>query len=262
MRRRFVMIGLVACVLSTCPTAPVLAAEGGFFNRIGSAVGVVVMPLILVVSLAMVYFVLEGFFLLRRSALLPAALIGRVNECFRQGKLDQALELCRADESLFARMVRAGLGKMSWGHDEMIKAMEAAGQEVSVGLYHRIGNLSLIASVAPMLGLLGTVTGMIVAFGDIVTAQANEVTPALVADGIGQALNTTAAGLLVAIPAVIAYNYFRDYLTRTILEAEALGEEIMLPFKSVEPEDTLGSDEREDAAPEKISRVRIDGRKK
>lgn len=267
-RRRPIVLLMVAALLLLSASVALGQEPSGldrFFSRIGSVVRAVVMPLILAVSLAMVYFVFEGFYLLRRSLLLPVDLIGRVHELFRERRYQEALDLCRNNDSLFARMVRAGLGKLRWGHAAMVKAMEDAGREMSVGLFHRIGNLSLVASVAPMLGLLGTVSGMIVAFNRIAAVTDEPVTPAMVADGIRYALNTTAAGLLVAIPALIAHNYMRDRLVRIVLEAQAVGEEILLPFKRMEEGGSGGSEKSTPSGssdPKTITRVRPGGPKR
>ncbi|MFQ6111902.1 MAG: MotA/TolQ/ExbB proton channel family protein, partial [Nitrospinota bacterium] len=119
-----------------------------------------------------------------------------------------------------SRILRAGLQRRAFGFQEMERAIEGAGQhEVSV-LSANLRILGVIANLAPMLGLLGTVVGMIRAFN--VISQSGTGNPGLVAAGISEALLTTAAGLTVGIPALAAYHFLRAKVDRYIHEMESI----------------------------------------
>lgn len=123
-------------------------------------------------------------------------------------------EICSNDGSALASVVAAGFIKRQQGRDEVLRAMELTGRAEIARLEKNLGVLGTIGSTAPFIGLFGTVLGIIRAFGDLATSHGAAVganiaaSPAAVADGIAEALVATATGLFVAVPAVMAYNYF------------------------------------------------------
>lgn len=131
---------------------------------------------------------------------------------------DAAVATARASTSALAAVFLAGHGRRDRGRPEVMAAMELAGRTVLGGLDRFVGALGTIGSTAPFVGLFGTVLGIIRAFSDLAAAQG--ASPSAVADGIAEALVATAAGLFVAIPAVIAYNYFVRAAGRCALELE------------------------------------------
>ena len=110
------------------------------------------------------------------------------------------------------------------------KSIEEMGDEEAVKLHQKIGWLSLIANVAPMMGLLGTVAGMIASFKVIATTQ-GQAEPAELADGISQALLTTMFGLIVAIPTTGAFAYLRNNLIKSVIEVGAIVEDLFERFR-------------------------------
>ncbi len=108
--------------------------------------------------------------------------------------------------------------------------MEEAGDQEAAKLHQKIGYLSLIGNIAPMMGLFGTVSGMIKAFQTIAQMGAS-VTPSHLAGGIGQALVTTFLGLFVAIPSMIAYFFFRNKVVRVTLELGAIADDLVERFR-------------------------------
>lgn len=127
--------------------------------------------------------------------------------------------LCQEIKSPLGPVILAGLAKKEKGRDDVMRSMELAGR-IELGRLDRfVGVLGTIGSTAPFIGLFGTVLGIIRAFSDLAIAQGS--TPAAVADGIAEALVATATGLFVAIPAVVAYNYFVRAAGRRSLELEA-----------------------------------------
>ncbi|NLE64566.1 MAG: MotA/TolQ/ExbB proton channel family protein [Elusimicrobia bacterium] len=133
-----------------------------------------------------------------------------------------AVAACEASKAPLARILKAGLLKHNKGREDIKEAMEEASQfEVPV-LEKRLPALGTIGNIAPLLGLLGTVTGMTASFHTIQVRAAamNPVTPGDIAGGIWEALLTTVAGLVVAIPTFVAYNYFISRVNKTTLQME------------------------------------------
>ncbi len=184
-----------------------------------------VLVAILLVSMYAVYLFFERFFKLSKERLDSDVLMGRVNAAVRERDLELALAACEQHGGPVARVLRAALLRLPYGR----AAVEAAFQEASLqeeqNLTRGLRPLAAIAQIAPMLGLLGTVTGMILAFSEI--ANQGTGNPSVLADGIGQALVTTAAGLIVAIPTVIGQNYLASRADAILMEIDRRREELM-----------------------------------
>jgi biopolymer transport protein ExbB len=140
------------------------------------------------------------------------------DELIAQRKIDQALAVARDSNSPAARILAAGLERRNEGTDRVMKAIENVGLIEMASLENGLVWLATISNVAPLLGFLGTVIGMIAAFNAI--ELAGEVDATLVAGGIKIALITTAAGLAIAIPVNIAHNYFVSRIDRLVLDME------------------------------------------
>lgn len=156
----------------------------------------------------------------------PAKLMRRATNLIRTGDFEAALRLCEDRDELIARVLHAGL-KMS-NHDRYIiqEAMEGEGQRGAAGLWQRISYLNNVGVIAPLLGLLGTVWGMIGAFGAIALDN-SQVRGLTMAYNVSQAMITTAAGLLLAIPAFVAYYYLRGRVLKVITLVEAHASEFV-----------------------------------
>ncbi len=180
---------------------------------------------IVLVSVYAVYLFFERFFKLSRERLDTDALMGRVNAAVRERDLELALAACEQHGGPVARVLQAALTRLPYGR----QAVEAAFQEASIQEEQRLTRglrpLATIAQIAPLLGLLGTVTGMILAFSEI--SQQGTGNPSALADGIGQALVTTAAGLIVAIPTLIGQNYLSSRVDTILVEIDRRREELM-----------------------------------
>jgi biopolymer transport protein ExbB len=174
-------------------------------------------------------FIFERLVALRRGRVIPRPFVRRFLEQLREGQLDRekALKLCQENRSPVAQVFAAAVKK--WGRTsvEVEQAILDAGERVTNQLRRYLRLMSGISQVAPLLGLLGTVVGMIVSFNGISAASGPEGQRELLAGGIAQALLTTAAGMLVAIPALIAYLYFVGRVDGLITEIDALGQEIV-----------------------------------
>jgi biopolymer transport protein ExbB len=179
-------------------------------------------------SFVLLVFVFERSISLRRGRVIPRPFVRRFLEQLREGQLsrDEAIKLCEENRSPVAEVFAAAVRK--WGRPsvEVEQAIIDAGERVTNGLRRYLRLFNGVSTISPLLGLLGTVLGMISAFNAIVTAGAMG-RPELLAGGISQALLTTAAGLTVAIPALIAYLYFISRVDRLIMTIDALGQQVV-----------------------------------
>ncbi|HUG70775.1 MAG TPA: MotA/TolQ/ExbB proton channel family protein [Pirellulaceae bacterium] len=181
-----------------------------------------------VCSFILLVFVFERTIALRRGRVIPRPFVRRFLEQIAEGQLDRksAAELCEANGSPVSEVFAGAVNK--WGRPsvEVEQAIIDAGERVTNGLRAYIRLFNGISTISPLLGLLGTVLGMIRAFNAIATADAMG-RPELLAGGISQALLTTAAGLSVAIPALIAYLFFVGRVDKLVIEIDALGQQLV-----------------------------------
>ncbi|HUT91522.1 MAG TPA: MotA/TolQ/ExbB proton channel family protein [Thermoguttaceae bacterium] len=193
---------------------------------------------IAICSLILMAVVFERIISLRRGRVIPKPFVTRFMRQVREGELDRdrALELCAENGSPVADVLAGAVRK--WGRPavEVEQAVIDAGERTTNGLRRYLRVFNGVATVSPLLGLLGTVVGMIRAFNAIATADAMG-RPELLASGISQALLTTAAGLTVAIPALILYMYFVSRVDRLIIDIDALGQELVNTISAEELQD-------------------------
>ncbi|TAN62797.1 MotA/TolQ/ExbB proton channel family protein [bacterium] len=189
----------------------------GFFGLIQKGgVTVFVLMFFSLVSVAVMLERARAFIKYRR---LLSASYNVLSAGLGSGGLKTLEGLCKREASPLARVVLEGILRAHMGKEEVLRGMELAGR-VEIGRLEKfLGVLGTIGSTAPFVGLFGTVVGIIRAFSDLAGSQG--VSPAAVADGIAEALVATAAGLVVAIPAVIAYNYFVRSVQANALLLEA-----------------------------------------
>lgn len=193
------------------------------------AISFLIMSFLLVAVLVMLILAV------RKDSFVPADLVQGVEASLNDGNLPAAVELVRADESFIGQVVSAGLGKLQVGKAEAMDAMQLVGEDETMKLEHKLGYLALIGNIAPMVGLLGTVDGMVASFGVIANSEQTP-KPAKLAAGIQTALYTTLVGLVIAIPAIICYNLLRNRVQRMVVEAgnesEAMIEKFQLALRS------------------------------
>lgn len=203
--------------------------SGMSFWQIVRASGVIGL-LIFFISVAGLALVIEHALTIRRAVLIPEDFLRQTEEAMRSGQAGRLAQspLCRT--STLGRVVGAGLAEMELGWPAVEKAMEEALAEESARLYRKVEYLSVIGNLAPMLGLLGTVVGMIVAFRQVAETQ-GAARAADLAEGIYLALVTTVEGLLVAIPALAAFAFFRNKVDALIAEVALTSEKLLRPLK-------------------------------
>lgn len=207
-------------------------AVGGFWSIVfsGGWVGVAIVLTLLLLSLLAAYLIIEQIFTLRRDEVMPAGLADEVRLLLAQGKLPDAEAACRQRPSPLAFVLVSGLSELDFGWLAMEKAMEDAVAEQAAKLYRKIEYLSVIGNLAPMCGLLGTVTGMIMAFQQVAVTQGTA-GAAQLAEGIYSALVTTVAGLVVAIPSLGAFAVFRNRVDQLIAETAYLAQHTFVPVR-------------------------------
>lgn len=179
--------------------------------------GWVMWPILLcsVIALAII---VERFWSLQRKRTAPKHLVNQIWQWARDGQLDaRRLQDLRKNSPL-GRILAAGLANRRHERQVMKESIEEVGQHVSHELERFLNTLGTIASISPLLGLLGTVLGMIKVFAVITTEGVGDA--AVLADGIAEALMTTAAGLMVAIPALLFYRYFRGRVDELVVTME------------------------------------------
>ena len=188
--------------------------------------------ILLLLSILMVALIMMNILQVRRDNLLPAAFIEAFEQKLTEKDYQGAYETARTDDSLVARVLAAGLSKLNRGYNEAIEGMQEVGEDENMALEHRLSYLALIGSIAPMIGLMGTVYGMIASFEEIATSVTSP-KPSELADGISTALFTTLEGLTVAIPAMVFYSILRNRVARFVLEVGMVSEGLMSRFSTV-----------------------------
>lgn len=220
-------------VAQATPDADESTAEsGGLIDIIfsGGVVGLLIMLLLFALSITAAYLVFDQVMALRRNEVLPAGLAEAVRQALLTGQVQQADAACRRSPSVLGFVLHNGLSELELGWPQVEKAMEDALAEQSSRLMRRIEYLSVIGNIAPMVGLLGTVTGMIVAFQQVALSEGAAGAGEL-AEGIYQALVTTVGGLVVAIPSLGAFAIFRNRVDGLIAEAAYESQHALGPIK-------------------------------
>lgn len=231
-------LGLVLAQESVTPTSPPLgalespvkAAPKGIPREpieVLYALGMFMYPLGLC-SIVVVWFSIERVVALRRGRVLPRPFVRRFFEHLEEGKVDArgAIKLCEDNGSPIAMVFASGLKKWGKPSVEVEQAIIDGGERQVSHLRKGLRVLNGCATVAPLLGLLGTVVGMIDSFNTIATVNAMGKSEELAA-GIGLALLTTAVGLLIAIPALIMYMYLAGRVDGLVIEMDRLGEDLV-----------------------------------
>ncbi len=171
-------------------------------------------------SILMVGIAIERAYSLRRKNIINQDFLEKVQAHWNWKDIQIGLQLCKTYDNSLARILKAGMLRFGGKVDEIERAIEGAGQHEASLLNSNLRVLGAIANLAPMMGLLGTVFGMIKAFD--VISHSGTGNPGLVASGIAEALITTAAGLVVGIPALATYHYFRGKIDRYVFEMEEI----------------------------------------
>ena len=196
--------------------------------------GIVLWMALLGCSVAAAWLAIDFFITVNPKKIIPESLVNDVREAMAQGDVMKAVQRCEQDAGSLSAILMAGFRNVKEGFEVIQEQVGSAADLESEKLMQRVSYLNMCGSIAPMLGLLGTVQGMIMAFANLANTQAGAAQQSMLAMNIAQALWTTAAGLVVAIPAVSLYTYFKNRLSRIILSMEGLTMDLIKALRNVE----------------------------
>jgi len=196
------------------------------------ACGIYFGPLFLLLSIVFVTLAIMNWLAISQNAIVPPDMIEQFHAKLAAKEHQEAYDFAKESDSSLGKILAVGLLKMSEGVTAAEQAVNDATEAEVMALEHRLGHLGTIASVSPMIGLLGTVYGMILAFSVIArtggAAQASEL-----AEGISLALVTTQIGLMIAIPALVFFEILKNRLARLVLELDAQVENALKQFRQI-----------------------------
>ena len=182
------------------------------------SLGGFVLPILILAAIIALAIIGNRFWVLQRARIVPAGLVEQVADLVEGGKLPQAVKRLYENDTPVARILLVALQQIGQPRDAIKELVEDAGRHEMAHLDRYLNFLGSIAGVAPLLGLLGTVFGIMHAFAAIGAVGMGD--PKALAGGIAEALITTAAGLIVAIPSLLFYRYFRGRVEALVLATE------------------------------------------
>ena len=185
-----------------------------------------IMVVLLLLSLMACYIFIQRLMVIRRAGKEDETFMNRIKDYIHEGKVDSALNLCRSTNTPSARMIEKGITRLGRPMNDVLVAIENVGNLEIAKLEKGFALIATTAAGAPMLGFLGTVTGMVRAFFDMANAGTN-VDVTLLSGGIYEALVTTVGGLVVGIITLFAYNYLVSQVDNVVNKMEARTMEFM-----------------------------------
>lgn len=174
--------------------------------------------------------VIRLFLEFRISEAVPPALIEKLETAIKERKFQDAYDACRDDNSFLARVVRTGVANLPNGRAEAKEAMNDTAAEIVVTMESRTSYLATIGTLGPMIGLVGTIWGMIMSFQEIATAAGSQPRPDKVAEGISTALFITLEGVSIAVPAIFFFAFFRNRIALITMEATKVADRTIAAF--------------------------------
>jgi len=233
LKARLVQTAAALAVLS----APVLAQDPAAASKVKPlTVGNLIVDsgfigwVIVALSVVALALIIEAFVSIKREKLAPPELVDEIQALFDEGQFQEAMELCENEPSFFTKVCSAGIAKIGHPFEVIQASLSEMGDEESTKLNQKLGWLAVVSALAPMLGLLGTVQGMILAFHQI-AVSGGQATPADLANSISVALLTTLFGLSVAIPVLACMAFLRNRMVRAIIETGAIVSDLFERFR-------------------------------
>jgi len=187
--------------------------------------GWLMIPIALLLFIA-IAILIERIFVIKKAGKEDSTFMNRIKDYIHEGKIDSAINVCRMTNTPISRMIEKGISRLGRPMNDILVAIENVGNIEVAKLEKGFPWVATTAAAAPMLGFLGTVTGMVRAFFDMANAGAN-VDITLLSSGIYEALITTVAGLVVGIIALLAYNYLVSQVNRAVNKMETRSMEFM-----------------------------------
>jgi biopolymer transport protein ExbB len=230
------VLGLIAirAPLARAQDVPVIEGPGqaepresflSWMRRASGPIGIVIIAM----SFYMIALIAWMATQYRRAVAVPGALVRDVGELLNQKQFTEAYQRLATDSSFLARVLAAGVRKLPSGPAAAQRAMEMANDDVTMEMEHRTTYLATVGTLGPMIGLVGTVYGMIISFQVIATAGSSPQASALAA-GISTALFATLEGIAISIPAIFFYAVFRNRIARLSLEVAMAAESLIDQF--------------------------------
>lgn len=186
----------------------------------GSLVNLLIWIGLFSTSFVMIWLVIEAFFAVKRDKILPPMLIQGVNNSLLQGDLSNAIAYCDANPSPLANILHSAFDNIGNGYEVIQQAVSSAAEMENEKLMQKVNYLNICGQIAPMLGLMGTVTGMVAAFAGLANAT-GAAKAKLLAMSISTALWTTCVGLIISVPSLLFFTYHKNVATRCMLDMEA-----------------------------------------
>ncbi len=207
--------------------------SGGFLSVIlkSGPLGIILWLALFGAAGAAVYFAVDCAITVRAKRIMPQALIDSVTEAMAEGDVLKALQKCEQEPGPLANILSAGFSHVEEGYDVIQESISTAADLETEQIMQKLTWMSVVGNLAPMLGLLGTVQGMIAAFATLAEGAPDV---GVLAMNISQALFTTAGGLTIAVPCVAVYYTFRNSASKIILQMEAMTVELIKDLRNVE----------------------------
>ena len=185
----------------------------------GGVGGNIIMSFLGILSLISVYILIERLLMISRSNQEPVDLVKNINNLVNKKEISEAIKICHKEDSIIARMIEKGLKRIGHSFNEIHAAMENQGKLEVNKLEKNLTNLATISGAAPMIGFLGTVIGMILAFHEMASSGGN-IDVEMLSRGIYTAMITTVAGLIVGIISFISYNFLLSRIDKITFRME------------------------------------------
>ena len=241
MRLKYILLAapaiLMAGILHAAPGTDWRGADTksyfSMFFRSDDVLGQLIILILVLLSAFTVAYIIKLFVDHRRSVLLPGALYQEIDQLIGGKQYHQAIEVAQKDGSYLGLLISGAMHQAPHGYGAMERAIEEVADAETSRMLRPIEYLNVIGNISPMMGLLGTVYGMIVAFERLVAA-AGRPEPHELAAGIGTALVTTLWGLIVAMPALAGYALIRNKVDALTADGLVLAEQLIRPFNSSE----------------------------
>lgn len=210
--------------------------EGGLIKIIlgGGFFGILIWIALIICSIISVALIVDSFMNIKDAKIMPAHVISNVRTAMEQGDLLKAIQYCDSTPGPLSNILKAGFAQVEEGYEVVQDAIGVAADLETESLLSRVTYLSVISNTTPMLGLIGTVQGMIAAFATLGTQAAGAAQQSMLALSISHGLWATAVGLGTAVPATIFFYFFKNRAMNCILRMEALTLDLIKSLRNVE----------------------------
>lgn len=186
----------------------------------------------LLISFTFVAVLVMNLLSARRDSVCPRHLADAFEAHLNEKRFQEAFDLAKADDSMLGQMLAAGMAKLQQGYDKAIESMGQVGEEENMKIEHRLSWIGLVGSISPMVGLLGTVDGMVASFM-VIARSSTTPKPSSLAAGVSTALITTLVGLVLAIPAIISLALLKNRFAKLVMDVGQTAGNLMSRFEGM-----------------------------